>query len=112
MNARVFLLALVTAAFMAIWDADRPVEGRAALAQSKLQNVGMPFANAGSNRPPLVAAEYSHKSQNNAAASGSINEIVQTFRRYNYDIISKHEEDNYLSALKERSEYLEKYLSI
>lgn len=45
-------------------------------------------------------------------ASGSINEIVQTFRRYDYDIISKHEEDNYLSALKERSEYLEKYLSI
>ena len=45
-------------------------------------------------------------------ASGSINEIVQTFRRYDYDIISKNEEDNYLSALKERSEYLEKYLSI
>ena len=44
--------------------------------------------------------------------SGSINEIVQTFRRYDYDIISKHEDDNYLSALKERSEYLEKYLSI
>lgn len=45
-------------------------------------------------------------------AMGSINEIIQTFRRYNYEIISIHQEDNYLSALKERSEYLEKYLNI
>ncbi len=45
-------------------------------------------------------------------AMGSINEIIQTFRRYNYEIISEHQEDNYLSALKERSEYLEKYLNI
>lgn len=45
-------------------------------------------------------------------ALGSINEIIQTFRRYNYEIISKHDEDNYLSSLKERSEYLEKYLNI
>lgn len=45
-------------------------------------------------------------------AAGSINEIIQTFRRYDYEIISKHEEDNYLSSLKERSEYLEKYLNI
>ena len=45
-------------------------------------------------------------------AMGSLNEIIQTFRRYNYEIISEHQEDNYLSALKERSEYLEKYLNI
>jgi predicted transcriptional regulator len=45
-------------------------------------------------------------------ASGSINEIVQTFRRYDYDIISKHAEDNYITNLKERSEYLDKYLNI
>ncbi len=45
-------------------------------------------------------------------ASGSINEIVQTFRRYDYDIISEHEEDNYIQNLKERSEYLDKYLNI
>ena len=45
-------------------------------------------------------------------AMGSVNEIIQTFRRYEYEIISKHEEDNYLSSLKERSEYLEKYLNI
>ena len=43
---------------------------------------------------------------------GSINEIIQTFRRYNYDIISEHMEDNYINSLKERSDYLDKYLNI
>ena len=45
-------------------------------------------------------------------SSGGINEIIQTFRRYNYEIISQHQEDNYLADLKDRSEYLTKYLSI
>lgn len=43
---------------------------------------------------------------------GSMNDIIQTFRRYNYEIISEHQEDNYLNALKERSDYLDKYLNI
>ncbi|WP_073016110.1 CBS domain-containing protein [Flavobacterium micromati] len=43
---------------------------------------------------------------------GAINEIIQTFRRYDYEIISEHEEDNYINNLKERSDYLEKYLNI
>ena len=43
---------------------------------------------------------------------GSLNEIIQTFRRYNYEIISEHDEDDYLNNLKERSEYLDKYLNI
>lgn len=43
---------------------------------------------------------------------GGLNEIIQTFRRYNYEIISEHNEDNYLNNLKERSEYLDKYLNI
>lgn len=43
---------------------------------------------------------------------GTINEIIQTFRRYDYEIISNHQEDNYLTNLKERSEYLDKYLNI
>jgi len=43
---------------------------------------------------------------------GSVNEIIQTFRRYNYEIISEHNEDNYLNNLKERSEYLDKYLNM
>lgn len=43
---------------------------------------------------------------------GAMNEIIQTFRRYNYEIISEHQGDNYLNALKERSDYLDKYLNI
>lgn len=45
-------------------------------------------------------------------ASGSINEIIQTFRRYGYSIISENQEDSYLTNLKERSDYLAKYLNI
>ncbi|WP_298541644.1 CBS domain-containing protein [uncultured Aquimarina sp.] len=41
-----------------------------------------------------------------------INNIVQTFRRYSYNIVSKHHEDSFLNNLKERSQYLEKYLNI
>ena len=43
---------------------------------------------------------------------GAINEIIQTFRRYDYEIMSDHQEDNYINNLKERSEYLDKYLNI
>lgn len=45
-------------------------------------------------------------------SSGSINEIIQTFRRYGYSIISENQEDTYLESLKERSDYLDKYLNI
>jgi Mg/Co/Ni transporter MgtE len=43
---------------------------------------------------------------------GGMNEIIQSFRRYNYEIVSEHHEDDYLNTLKERSEYLDKYLNI
>ena len=43
---------------------------------------------------------------------GAMNNIIQTFRRYNYEIISEHQEDNYINNLKERSDYLDKYLNI
>ena len=42
----------------------------------------------------------------------SINEIIQTFRRYSYNILSGQHEDTYLEQLKERSLYLNKYLNI
>ena len=45
-------------------------------------------------------------------SSGAINEIIQTFRRYNYEIISEHHEDSYIANLKERSDYLDKYLNM
>ena len=41
-----------------------------------------------------------------------LSEIMQTFRRYSYNIVSGHEEDSYLDGLKERSDYLNKYLNI
>ena len=41
-----------------------------------------------------------------------INEIMNTFRRYEYKIISIHDNDKYLEDLKNRSEYLQKYLEM
>lgn len=41
-----------------------------------------------------------------------MNAIVQTFRRYGYTIVSEHQEDKLLKDLKERSDYLNKYLNI
>ncbi|HLV50672.1 MAG TPA: hypothetical protein VKY44_01790 [Flavobacterium sp.] len=46
------------------------------------------------------------------ASSGNINEIIQTFRRFGYDIVSEHNQDIYLNELKNRSAYLDKYLNI
>ena len=42
----------------------------------------------------------------------NLNEIIQTFRRYNYTVLSEHHEDSYLNSLKERSDYLDTYLKI
>ena len=44
--------------------------------------------------------------------NGSLNDIVQSFRRYSYNIVSEFAEDAYIQNLKERSEYLNKYLNI
>lgn len=44
--------------------------------------------------------------------SNRINEIVQTFRRYGYNVLSEHVEDTYVEGLKERSKYLKKFLNI
>ncbi|QTE22259.1 CBS domain-containing protein [Polaribacter cellanae] len=41
-----------------------------------------------------------------------INEIMHTFRRYDYKIVSTHENDIYLEDLKNRSDYLQKYLEM
>lgn len=40
------------------------------------------------------------------------NTIIQTFRRYNYIIVSEHTDDFYLKDLKNRSDYLQKYLDM
>jgi len=44
-------------------------------------------------------------------SSEEINEIIQTFRRYNYLIITDHTDDFYLEELKNRADYLQKYLN-
>lgn len=41
-----------------------------------------------------------------------LNEIIQTFRRYSYNIVSGHEDDSYIESLRERSQYLDKYLNM
>lgn len=41
-----------------------------------------------------------------------INNTLQTFRRYNYRVIAENIEDKYLDQLKNRSDYLQKYLNI
>jgi hypothetical protein len=44
--------------------------------------------------------------------NASLNDVIQTFRRYSYNIISGHEEDSYIESLKERSQYLDRYLNM
>lgn len=44
--------------------------------------------------------------------SPDINETIQSFRRYEYEILSNHKEDILLEELKDRSNYLQKYLNI
>lgn len=45
-------------------------------------------------------------------SSSGLNEIIQTFRRYSYNVVSGTEDDAYVEELKKRSEYLSRYLSI
>lgn len=45
-------------------------------------------------------------------ASSNLNEILQTFRRYNYTILFGNTDDQFLEDLKERSDYLDKYLNV
>ncbi|MEH6682413.1 MAG: CBS domain-containing protein [Sediminicola sp.] len=41
-----------------------------------------------------------------------MNDIIQTFRRYNYTIMSGSHDDLFLENLKQRSDYLDKYLNV
>ena len=45
-------------------------------------------------------------------SSQDVNEIIQSFRRYDYKVLSNHKEDYYLEELKDRTNYLQKYLNI
>ncbi|MFC2110404.1 CBS domain-containing protein [Bacteroidota bacterium] len=69
------------------------------------------------NSGKLLGVMVSAKNQNNTqitlkVKSENINEIIQSFRRYEYHIVSKHSDDFYLEELKNRSNYLQKYLNV
>ena len=40
------------------------------------------------------------------------NELIQTFRRYEYQVITQHKDDAYLEEIKNRTAYLQKYLNM
>lgn len=42
----------------------------------------------------------------------AMTQIIQSFRRYGYIIISEHQEDTFNKNLEDRSKYLDKYLNI
>ncbi len=44
--------------------------------------------------------------------NSDLNAIIQSFRRYGYNVVSQHKDDAFVQNLKERSEYLNKYLNI
>lgn len=41
-----------------------------------------------------------------------LNDIIHSFNRYGYNVVLGHEKETYIESLKERSEYLKKYLNI
>ncbi len=44
--------------------------------------------------------------------TANLNDIIQTFRRYNYNILFGNNDDQFLHDLKQRSDYLDKYLNV
>lgn len=70
-----------------------------------------------SNKAKLLGMYISSQSINKVKVtlkiiSKELNEIVQTFRRYDYTVITIHQDDSYLEDLKNRSDYLKKYLEM
>ncbi len=45
-------------------------------------------------------------------SNNDLNNTIQTFRRYDYTILTSFQLDEYLKTLKDRSDYLQKYLNI
>lgn len=41
-----------------------------------------------------------------------LNELLQSFRRYEYDVVSYHDEDQHHETLKANSDYFSKYLTV
>lgn len=69
------------------------------------------------NKGKLLGFYISSENQQNIQVtlkiiSEEVNEIIQTFRRYDYNVITQHEDDFYLEELKDRAAYLRKYLDM
>lgn len=70
-----------------------------------------------SNNAKLLGAFIS-KTENDVVqitlkvGSAGLNDIIQSFRRYSYNIVSGHEDDAFLKNLRDRSDYLDKYLNL
>ena len=45
-------------------------------------------------------------------STNNMNDVVQTFRRYNYNILFGNIDDQFIDDLKQRSDYLDKYLNV
>ncbi|WP_394750705.1 CBS domain-containing protein [Spongiimicrobium salis] len=45
-------------------------------------------------------------------SASNLNEIIQSFRRYNYTIVFGNNDDQFMEDLKQRSDYLDKYLNV
>lgn len=70
-----------------------------------------------SNEAKLLGAFISNIENDNIEitiklSDHDLNNTIQTFRRYNYSILTNFHIDEYLNTLKERSDYLQKYLNI
>ena len=52
-------------------------------------------------------AQITIKTQNTCLSA-----VFESFRRYGYNIVSGHEDDNFVKTLKERSSYLDRYLNL
>jgi len=70
-----------------------------------------------SNNGKLLGAFVSQSSNETAEITIKLNDIdlnntVHSFRRYEYCVTTEIHEDEYLQNLKERSEYLQKYLNL
>lgn len=70
-----------------------------------------------SNKAKLLGLYVSKETMDNIEVtlkihSEEMNEIIQTFRRYDYTVISELAGDMYLEELKDRANYFKKYLDI
>lgn len=45
-------------------------------------------------------------------SDSNINEVLQSFRRYHYQVLSGSIDDKFLEELRQRSDYLDKYLNV